>query len=264
MSGYIEDAERRFLTESTRLQLRLTPDARALDPSQALTSLPADPTVSFLCHGNVCRSPLAERYVRACLNERGDQGFTVESAGFIEREGRTSPDFAVEAARAYDIDLTDHRSKRVTADLLARSDLVVVMDAKNYGQLRREFDGATDRAYFLEPFRGDAGNGGDFEIDDPYDQTAEGYERAYRAVTAAIDGLLERTTPRVGIDVEYPLKSLKTARTPRGSEGPRTAVPAAERRRFVRRPPTARCFERRGRRRFDRRNTGGRIADCRR
>lgn len=175
--------------------------------------------MSFLCHGNVCRSPLAERYVRACLNERGDQGFTVESAGFIEREGRTSPDFAVEAARAYDIDLTDHRSKRVTADLLARSDLVVVMDAKNYGQLRREFDGATDRAYFLEPFRGDAGNGGDFEIDDPYDQTAEGYERAYRAVTAAIDGLLERTTPRVGIDVEYPLKSLKTARTPRGSKG---------------------------------------------
>lgn len=201
---YLDDAKSRLLADSTRLRLRFASKPRPLDTSRAVRSLSTDPTVLFLCHGNICRSPLAERYARKYLEDRDVDRFTVDSAGFIEREGRPSPEFAVEAARAYGVDLSEHRSKRVTRDLLDRSDAVFLMDTKNYCQLRTEFDGAADRAYFLEPFRDDDGEA--FEIDDPYGQSTEAFEVAYDGVTDAVDGLLERALPVTEADTPKPIR----------------------------------------------------------
>lgn len=171
-----------------RLTLSVTPSPRPLSPERALEALPESPRVLFLCLGNICRSPMAERYLRNAARERGLEGFIAESAGFIREEGRPSPKAAVEAAADYGVDLADHRSTAVDGPTLDRNDLVFLMDAHNYALLERRFEGAVDEAFFLGPFAGEGG----YEIADPFRADADEFRRVYGEISDAVDTFLDR------------------------------------------------------------------------
>ena len=187
MLQYYNQGKRRLAVELERFRLERG-EARPLDASRALDGLGPSPSVLFLCYGNICRSPMAERYVQARLAESGLEDVSVESAGFHQREGRTSPSDAIAAAREHGVELADHRSKRVTREQFAASDLVVLMDAYNYRQLRREFPSVEPKSYFLKAFAPSAMDG--FEVSDPYDADRAEFRRVYDEVTTAADGLV--------------------------------------------------------------------------
>lgn len=84
--------------------------------------------ILVLCMGNICRSPYA-----AGVLARELPGREVRSAGFLEA-GRGSPRFATSVAAERGINLTTHRSVRVTQELVDWADLILVMDR---GQARR-------------------------------------------------------------------------------------------------------------------------------
>ena len=84
-------------------------------------------SVLVLCNGNIFRSPFAAALLSREVG-RGDSGdAAVESAGLLG-PGRPSPRDAVLAARRHGVDLQDHRSQLVTADLVRAADLIVVME----------------------------------------------------------------------------------------------------------------------------------------
>jgi protein-tyrosine phosphatase len=186
MSGYLADGTRRLAVAARRAGFHLRSSARPLDPADALRDVPAEPTLLFLCYGNICRSPMAERYARRRLREQGRSGASVRSAGFFDAEGRSSPEHAVRAAASFDVDLSTHRSTAVDAAAIADADVVLLMDVLNYHLLARAHD--VDGAYFLKPFSSDADG---FEIRDPYDGDLEAFHRAYREVAGAVDGLVD-------------------------------------------------------------------------
>ncbi|WP_435155115.1 low molecular weight protein-tyrosine-phosphatase [Haladaptatus sp. DFWS20] len=184
MLQHLQHGRRRLAVEMERLRLR--PDAHPRNTNAAIRSLPSEPAVCFLCLGNICRSPLAERYFRERLSDADFDCATVRSAGFIDKEGRSSPDAAVSVAREFGVDLTDHRSQCVDDDLLRESDIVLLMDAWNYWYLKRGYENELDKAYFLRSFVEDE----DFEIEDPYSANEATFRRVYGEVTGAVDGLL--------------------------------------------------------------------------
>ena len=115
--------------------------------------------VLFVCLGNTCRSPFAEGLARRLAGERGIEA-EFASAGEIALSGRGSPPDAVDAALAYGVDLSGHRSQRLTPELAARFDHVVLLhhvpdpigggpDAyrERYGLLRSEVEALLDRLY---------------------------------------------------------------------------------------------------------------------
>src|SRR5947209_3308133 len=79
--------------------------------------------ILLLCTGNVCRSVMAQALLSARLGAQ-DAAVAVTSAGLLEGGRRPPPEVvAVMAARG--IDVAAHRSRRVTADDLAATDLVL-------------------------------------------------------------------------------------------------------------------------------------------
>lgn len=184
--GRVELVERRLRNAATRTRLLLSPDPPALSREQALSAVASADRIIFLCLGNICRSPMAERYARARLAETG-ASVTVDSAGFVEREGRRSPPDAVAAAAARGVDLADHRSSSLSGRTLAAGDVVFVMDVRNYRDLARTFGSVDAGVYFLAPL---AREDGRFEIPDPQGRGPEAFERAYDDVTAAVDALV--------------------------------------------------------------------------
>lgn len=185
---YVTLGRKRVSVGWRRLVLDLARSPHLLDAERAMARLPNSPRVLVLCLGNICRSPMAERYLRARLNDRGIEQVTVESAGFVESENRPSPDHAVTAADEYGVDLSDHGSTLVTEEALDRSDLVVLMDAYNYVLLERRFDGMTGDAVFLGAFA----DGDEYEIPDPYGTEVAEFRRVYGEIADALDAFVDR------------------------------------------------------------------------
>ena len=85
---------------------------------------------------------MTERYLRHRLARTDHEGVTVRSAGFVEQNGRRSPDSAIAVAREHGVDLSGHRAQRVTRKMIEESDVIFVMDMWNYHDVKREFGDA--------------------------------------------------------------------------------------------------------------------------
>ena len=92
-------------------------------------------TLLVVCSGNTCRSPMAEAIARHLLAEsRGlseaelaQAGLHVISAGLYAAQGEPATEPAVNAARQMGLDLSGHKSRPVTTDLIDQADLILTM-----------------------------------------------------------------------------------------------------------------------------------------
>jgi protein-tyrosine-phosphatase len=115
--------------------------------------------ILFLCHGNICRSPVAERMARREL-----PGLKFSSAGFHHESGRPSPMLLQQAARSLGFDLSAFRSNTVSCRMVEEADLIVLMDGRNLSDFSRKFPGALQKTLLLGMFLSPPS-----EIRDPYD-----------------------------------------------------------------------------------------------
>jgi protein-tyrosine-phosphatase len=90
--------------------------------------------VLILCYGNICRSPFAEATLK-----RHFPTLSVASAGFYPEPGRSSPISFRSAALSLGCDLSDHKSRVVSAEMVGSADVVLLMDTSNLDFFRRQF-----------------------------------------------------------------------------------------------------------------------------
>ena len=89
--------------------------------------------VMFVCHGNICRSPMAEMVLLSMLSERGlsDDFVVASSATSCEELGNPIyPPARRELARR-GIPMREHRATRLEAADYDRYDVLVGMDGRN-------------------------------------------------------------------------------------------------------------------------------------
>src|SRR4029077_20375744 len=136
--------------------------------------------IVFLCYGNICRSPLAAK-----LAEKHFVGVEIESAGFHAQSGRSCPEKMLQIADSFGVDLSHHRSARVTRDQLLSADLVIAMDLDNIQHLKREFPEALPRTTLLGLFADPDTDA----IADPYLADENGTRKICDQVRAGVEGL---------------------------------------------------------------------------
>ncbi|HEY2497892.1 MAG TPA: ATP-grasp domain-containing protein [Candidatus Angelobacter sp.] len=136
--------------------------------------------IVFVCYGNICRSPLAAK-----LAEQSLTGVAIESAGFHEQAGRSSPEKIVRIGNALGVKLAGHRSMRVTRDSLLQADLVVAMDLENLRCIQQEFPEILDRTTLLGLFKTPP----IFSIADPYLIDEAAAKEICQQVHAGVKGL---------------------------------------------------------------------------
>jgi protein-tyrosine phosphatase len=171
--------------------------------------------VLFLCTGNICRSPAAEALLRHRLERLGVDA-SVRSAGLLHT-GQPASTYGVDVLSERGIDLSTHRSRSMTADLLREADLIIAMAREHVREavvlapevwprtftlkelVRRGGDIGPRRAdESLEQWLARAhagriphrlmGSSGDDDVADPIGQARGAYER----MVADLDGLVER------------------------------------------------------------------------
>lgn len=108
--------------------------------------------VLTVCTGNICRSPMAERLLRAGLTERfGDDAAQVEvtSAGTGALVGRPMAVHAAQQLRGLGGDGEGFEARAIQAELVAQADLVLAMTREHRSLVVRLHPGATRRTFTL-------------------------------------------------------------------------------------------------------------------
>jgi protein-tyrosine phosphatase len=107
-------------------------------------------SILVVCTGNICRSPIAEGFLRNALVARfGDDAPSVSSAGTWGVEGSSATPEAVAAAAERGADIGDHVARRFSAIVPLDADLVIVMAAEHRESLAHA-DGVGNRVFTLK------------------------------------------------------------------------------------------------------------------
>ncbi len=82
----------------------------------------------FICTANVCRSPLAEGYLKKLL-QTGNPEIEVSSAGIHAIPNVPAFECAMEVARQFEFDLSAHKARPLTALLANQADRILCMES---------------------------------------------------------------------------------------------------------------------------------------
>lgn len=139
--------------------------------------------ILFVCTGNTCRSPMAAGLMNKIAIEE-DLDVRIESAGLFAAEGSPASDEAIEAMKKYDVDLSDHRAKQITPELIEKSDVILTMTTAQKMLLSEV---AGDKTYTLCEYAGTEG-----DIADPFGGDLEEYEEVAQMIYFALQSISEK------------------------------------------------------------------------
>ena len=142
--------------------------------------------VLFICHGNICRSTMAQSIFTYMVKKRNLQNqFLIDSAATSTEEIGNSPHRGtIRKLKEVGIPLVPHRARQVTLDDYDKFDYIIGMDTANIRNLNRMLKHDPEgKVYKLLSF---AGSGRD--IADPW-YTGD-FDETYRDVEEGSEGFL--------------------------------------------------------------------------
>ncbi|MDY2990432.1 MAG: low molecular weight protein-tyrosine-phosphatase [Hornefia butyriciproducens] len=159
--------------------------------------------ILFVCHGNICRSPMAEYMMKDMVRYRQlEEQFYIESAGVAsDNVGMEMQEGAKNKLRSVGVPYDNHRTaRRMTREDYAGFDYVICMDENNKRELYNLFGGDPEKKIHLlldftereEKNIPDPWFTNDF--DDTYDDMLVGISGLLKALREQ-DGALSRENP---------------------------------------------------------------------
>ena len=143
--------------------------------------------ILFVCHGNICRSPMAEFVMKDMVRKAGlENQFHIASAATSGEElGNPVYPPARRKLAEHGIDCSGKTARRLRKSDYTQYDLLIGMDQANLRNMHRMCDGDPEgKLHLLLDFTNRPGN-----VADPW-YTGD-FEATWRDVTQACQGLLQ-------------------------------------------------------------------------
>jgi protein-tyrosine phosphatase len=147
-------------------------------------------SILFVCTANQCRSPMAAALFQNLVEQKKLPGpWKIESAGTWAAEGYPAVTKTRLALAKWGMDISNHRSRRVTGELIRTFDLVLTMEAGQKEALQAEYPDWAEHIYLL----GEMAAGQMEEIPDPIGGPLQDFEN----IAARIETCLELGVVRI-------------------------------------------------------------------
>lgn len=144
--------------------------------------------ILFICHGNICRSPMAEYIFKNLIKQAGlGDSFEIASAATSREElGNDIYPPAKDVLRRHGVPFESRSARQISARDMEYYDYVVAMEGYNVANLKRLLPSANfDKVHLLMSFAGK--NSG---VADPW--YSGDFEKTYDNILEGCRGLLEK------------------------------------------------------------------------
>lgn len=140
--------------------------------------------VLVVCHANICRSPMAEALFLASEKIKST-GVIVHSAGLAARDGHKADTTVARLLAEQGIDVTAHRSKRITIKMIREAQLILVMEQQQIKGVEMVDRSSKGKVHLL-------GKWDDVEIYDPYRQDETVYRGSAELVERSVANWIKK------------------------------------------------------------------------
>ncbi|MGR5094940.1 low molecular weight phosphotyrosine protein phosphatase [Vibrio maritimus] len=131
--------------------------------------------ILVVCVGNICRSPTAERALQKLVPTK-----KVTSAGIAAEKsrlvGKTADTMAIDTASRYQLDVSNHSARQLTADMCRDNDLILVMEKGHIDAVCDIAPAARGKTMLFGQWENQQ------EIPDPYRQSQEAFDHVFKLI----------------------------------------------------------------------------------
>jgi len=156
--------------------------------------------ILFICTGNTCRSPMAEGFFNEFVNKDKDLAgrFYALSAGIAAYDGLPASANAITALQeGWGIDISGHRARLISQDLMENSYLIFTMTGEQKEYLHFTHPEFKNKIFTLKEFVYDnIINKNKFEYDynlnisDPFGKSIDEYKKCAVEIKEAVEKLI--------------------------------------------------------------------------
>ncbi len=148
--------------------------------------------ILFVCHGNICRSPMAQYIMQDLVykNKLGDK-FQIDSAAATnDALGQAMDPRTTRELDKHHIAYDNHIARKMTPSDYQKYDYLICMDEENFMDMNQITGGDPDHKeykllYFTNSYK---------DIDDPW--YTNDFETAYKQIKQGCEGLLAKLEPQ--------------------------------------------------------------------
>lgn len=146
--------------------------------------------ILVVCKGNICRSPLAEAYLKHQVEKHG-LSIAVQSAGLETSFGKPAHPLAQVVGTQGGLPLSRHATQPLHKDQVERADMILVMEWHQRSRVIKLYPQARQKVFLLRQFYDQSVR----EIADPYSGTLEDFQTCFTMIKGACDVLVTRMLP---------------------------------------------------------------------
>lgn len=147
-------------------------------------------SIIFVCHGNICRSPMAEFIMKDLVRKAGLEGriFIDSAAVSYEEQGNGIYHPAKLTLSSHNVPFSEHYAHRIDEAEASRFDLVVIMDSSNRRLISRLLSPENmKKVHMMMEY---AGESSVRDVSDPW--YSGNFEKTFSDLLAGCKGLLSR------------------------------------------------------------------------
>ena len=147
--------------------------------------------VMFVCTGNICRSAVAEGLFIKLIKDNNLK-IDVYSCGIYAENGDYATYNAIEAARYYDADISNHRATNIRSSQIEDMDIILCATNAHKNMVISMYPELISKVYTMKEYADIDDNGRNMDINDPWGHDMYTYKKCAQEINVCLENIIDK------------------------------------------------------------------------